>query len=235
MKTQMKTLKAWALVGLLGIPGLTAAAGSADPLLFKFMADQLEVWNDGNNTRSWDIFAWAGHDWNKVWVYSEGERSDGNTESENMLLYGRPIAPFWDMQFGVGRDLNPDSGKSWAVVGVNGLAPYFFETQAHLLIGDRVAGLRTSVEYELLFTQFLILTPELEMDWYSADIPEMGYGKGLSNVTAGLRLRYEIRREFAPYIGFQWSKNYGNTADFRRAAGEPIEESSFVTGVRVWF
>jgi copper resistance protein B len=211
------------------------AGSSADPLLFKFMGDQLEWVNDDADSKAWDVFAWAGHDWNKLWFYSEGEQSNGETESENMLLYGRPIAPFWDIQAGIGRDSAPEGSQTWGVVGINGLAPYFFETQAHVLIGDGVAGLRTSFEYELLFTQFLILSSELEADFYSDDLVEMGFGKGLSTVSASMRLRYEIRREFAPYIGYEWTRAYGNTASFRQQAGQVSEDASWVAGFRIWF
>ncbi len=217
-------------------PVVSRAGGVDDPFLFKFLADQLEWRNDDADTRTWDVQAWAGKNWHKLWFYSEGEQVNGEAESENMLTYSTPIAPFWDIQAGLGRDMASDANHNWAVIGVNGLAPYYFETQAHVLVDkDGTLGFRGSFEYELLFTQFLILTPEIEVDAYSDNVPGMGLGKGLSRLTAGARLRYEIRREFAPYVGLEWTKTYGQTADYRRASGEPVSETTVVFGVRLWF
>lgn len=212
------------------------AMKTADPFLVKFMADKLEVANDANNTKSWDVQLWAGKDWHKLWLYSEGESTKGQTASENMITYSHPIAPFWDAQIGFGRDEAPGASYNWGVIGVNGLAPYWFETRAHLLVGeDGTVGLRASAEYEALLTQFLILTPEVTVSAYSGDIEKMGLGSGLSSLSFGLRLRYEIRREFAPYVGVQWSQTYGTTADFRRAEGEKTGDTTLVAGVRIWF
>jgi len=232
MKTSLKTLCL-----AMGLSAATVQAGMpADPFLVKFTADKLEVWNDRDNTRKWEIDAWAGKDWHKLWLYSEGESVNGETESENMLVYSTPIAPFWDFQIGVGRDETPEASYNWGVIGVNGLAPYWFETQAHLLIGeDGTAGVRLSAEYEALFTQFLILTPEVEVSAYSGDIDKLGLGSGLSSITFGARLRYEIRREFAPYVGVQWTQTYGKTADYRKAAGEDTGDTVLTVGVRIWF
>ena len=120
---------------------------------------------------------------------------------------------------------------AWDYFAYQGLAPYFFETRTSLLVGQwGNVGLRFDAEYEALFTQKLILTPSIAIDAYSKDDLSMGLGKGLSNITAGMRLRYEIKREFAPYIGVEWSKNFGNTADI-----SPLNESYVVGGVRIWF
>ncbi len=218
------------------VSSVAVAAGKDDPFLIKVLADQLEWQNDDSDTKAWDMQAWAGKNWHKLWLYSEGEQRNGETESENMLTYSAPIAPFWDVQVGLGRDITAEANHNWAVVGINGLAPYYFETQAHVLVdSDGTLGVRASFEYELLFTQFLILTPELEIDAYSDNLAELGLGKGLSSLTAGLRLRYEIRREFAPYVDVEWDKAYGQTADYRRTAGEPVSDARFVAGVRIWF
>ena len=224
-----------------GIALMAASSGSwamktADPFLVKFMADKLEVANDTDTTKVWDVQLWAGKDWHKLWFYSEGESANGGTESENMLTYSHPIAPFWDAQVGLGWDVSPEVDYNWGVIGVNGLAPYWFETQAQVLIGeDGTLGFRGSFEYEALLTQFLILTPEVELSAYSGDIEKLGLGSGLSSLSLGLRLRYEIRREFAPYIGVQWAQSYGKTADFRRAEGVQTGDTTLVVGIRMWF
>ncbi len=121
-------------------------------------------------------------------------------------------------------------------IGFKGLAPYFFDIDAAAFIGEsgRVA-LRFEAEYELLITQRLILTPDIEINLYGQNDPEVGIGSGLSDIEAGLRLRYEIRRQFAPYIGVNWTRLFGNTADFARIAGEKSSETQLVIGLRAWF
>ena len=213
--------------------GQNSYAGMGDdPLLSKVMIDQLEYQASDEKAISWDTSVWIGYDLNKLYLYTEGEKpKDGSAESENQLVISHAIAPFWDLQYGVGYDKNDNADQTWGVLAISGLAPYFFETRAALLIGeDGNVGLRLGAEYDALLTQRLILTPSIESDLYSKDTPEMGLGKGLSNLTAGLRLRYEIRREFAPYIGVEWNRNFGNTADYN-----PLNETYVTAGVRVWF
>ena len=131
---------------------------------------------------------------------------------------------------------SPEPSRDWLAIGFQGLAPYWFEIDTALFIGkDSRVGARFQAEYEILFTQKLILTPELEMVFLSKDDEEVGAGSGLSDIGLGLRLRYEIRREFAPYIGINWERVYGNTADFARDEGVEISETQFVVGVRAWF
>ena len=212
---------------------LSAFAGMGDdPLLTKVTFDQLEYQASDEKAISWDTYAWIGYDMNKLYLYTEGEKpKDGSAESENQLVLSHAIAPFWDVQYGIGYDKTDDADQTWGVLAISGLAPYYFETRAALLVGeDGNIGLRVGLEYEALLTQRLILTPSLESDFYTKDTPEMALGKGLSNITAGVRLRYEIRREFAPYIGIEWSKNFGNTNDFA-----PLDETYAVAGVRWWF
>ena len=203
-----------------------------DPLLTKVTFDQLEYQAGDEKAISWDTSIWIGYDLNKLYLYTEGEKpKEGDTESENQLLLSHAIAPFWDIQAGIGYDKGEDDSQTWAVLALSGLAPYFFETRAALMLGeDGNIGLRVGLEYEALLTQRLILTPSLESDFYTKDTPEMAYGKGLSNITAGLRLRYEIKREFAPYLGLEWTKNFGNTADMN-----PLDETYVTAGLRIWF
>ncbi|WP_193110833.1 copper resistance protein B [Sulfurimonas paralvinellae] len=208
------------------------AGGGGDILRASFTADSLEYQANDEKTIYWDTYGYIGYDLNKIYIYSEGEKVDNaSADSENQLLYSRAIAPFWDIQAGVDYDIAGSEHKTWAVVALSGLAPYFFETRVALLFGDNGnVGLRIDLEYEALITQKLILTPKFTLDAYSKDVPTMEYGSGVSNITFGARLRYEIKREFAPYIGVEWSKNYGNTGKF-----SPLDEAYVTGGIRFWF
>ena len=209
-----------------------------DPLLVSLFVNQFESRDtDGDNTVEWDTDAWLGKDLNKLWIKSEGEYTDGETEeAELQLLYSRAIATYWDFQAGWRTDLQPQPARQWLVLGFQGLAPYFFEVDAAVFVGDngRTAA-RLDAEYELLITQRLILTPEIEFNFYGKDDPSIDVGSGLSEMEVGLRLRYEFRREIAPYIGMNWTKKFGNTADFVKAEGEETDDVQFVIGIRAWF
>lgn len=214
------------------------AGGKDDPLLGKVMIDQLEVRDaDEHNLLVLDGQGWFGKDLQKLWFKAEVERKDSETEeAELQVLYSQAIAPFWDVQVGVRQDFQPTPSRTWAVIGLQGLAPYFFEIDTTLFIGESGrTALRLEAEYELLFTQRLILTPEVEVNLYGKNDADLGVGSGLSDIEAGLRLRYEIRREFAPYIGVNWNKSFSNTADFARSAGEKTDDVQWVIGVRAWF
>ena len=214
------------------------ASAEDDPLLLMGILDQLEMRDtSGDNTFSWDAQGWFGKDLRKLWFKTEGERVAGSTDdAEVQFLYSKAIASYWEFQVGVRHDFKPSPSQSWAVIGVQGLAPYFFETDIALFIGDSGrTALRFQSEYELLLTQRLILTPEIEVNFYGQDDVDIGIGSGLSDLELGLRLRYEIRREFAPYIGINWSKLFGNTKEFARSAGESTSEARLVIGLRVWF
>ncbi len=208
-----------------------------DPVLTKFMLEQLEVQNvSGSNPITWEAEAWIGKDLNKLWFKTEGERVDSAfEEAELQMLYSRAIAPFWDLQAGFRKDFEPID-REWLVAGIKGLAPYFFETDIAFFIGKngRTAA-RLQGEYELLLTQKTILTPEIEINLYGKGDQVTGVGSGLSDLRIGLRLRHEFVREFAPYIGVEWRKEFGGTADFTRAQGRKAEETYFIAGVRIWF
>lgn len=242
MKFTLKKLSLSILAtSLLNLP--VFAHEGDDPLLAKVMIDQLE-WRDSEdaNNQSIDTYvlegqAWIGKDLNKFWLKTDIEYVDGETEeAEIQALYSRAIAPFWDLQIGLRQDLKPEPTREWGVIGIEGLAPYFFEIAAALFVGESGAtAARISAEYELMFTQKLVLSPEISLNFYGQNDSEYQTGSGLSDVNLGLRLRYEIRREFAPYIGVNWSKSYGNTADFVREHGEEVSDAQAVAGVRVWF
>jgi copper resistance protein B len=216
----------------------TAGGMEDDPLLFKLMVDQLE-WRDadGGDLWAWEADAWIGKDLNKLWLKTEGERAGSETEgAEIQALYSRAVAPYWDLQIGWRHDLRPRPERDWLAVGFKGLAPYWFEVDATLFAGGngQVAA-RLQGEYELMLTQRWVLSPELELNVHGKDDEETGVGSGLSDLELGLRLRYEIRREFAPYIGINWEKKFGNTADFAEEGGEATDDLQFVVGIRAWF
>ncbi len=209
-----------------------------DPVVTKIMFDQLELRNDdGANPLILEAQGWIGKDLNKLWLKTDIEKHDGEIEeAEVQALYSHAIAPYWDLQMGIRKDLKPSPTRTWGVLGVQGLAPYFFEVDAALFVGESgKTALRVAAEYEVLFTQKLILSPELELNLHGQNDWETGAGSGLSEVTAGLRLRYEINREFAPYIGVNWNKQFGSTADMTKRKGEAISDTNLVAGVRMWF
>jgi copper resistance protein B len=191
----------------------------------------------------WDVQGWYGGDYHRLWVETEGEDAvaggDGG-EVEAQLLYSRLIAPFWDLQAGMGYQRlygpGPDHDRAFAVLGLEGLAPYWFEVNPELRLsedGDISAHLEA--EYELLLTQRLVLQPRLETAVAAQEVEQLGVGQGFNYVEAGLRLRYEIKRELAPYIGISWNRLLGETADLAREEGEDDDELAFVAGVRLWF
>ena len=234
----MKYLKIITISCLFALTSKSFAGGiEDDPILTKVMGEVELRSTDGANPRAWNIDAWVGQDLNKFWVKTRGEKVAGKTEkSELQLLYSKAIAPFWDLQLGVKKDFQPKPQRNWGVIAAKGLAPYLFEVDASLFVGESGRlGVRLDAGYEYMLSQKLILSPEVEINVFSKDDELTGTGKGLSSVEAGLRLRYEVTREFAPYIGINWEKKYGNTADFSIAEGEDIEDVQIVVGVRFWF
>ncbi|MDH2246027.1 copper resistance protein B [Pseudomonas sp. GD03855] len=203
-----------------------------------FLLDRFEYQDaDEGSTLAWDASGWLGGDINRVWFRSEGERTNGVTEdAELQLLYGRSIGPWWDVVAGVRQDFKPESPQTWAAFGIQGLALYDFEAEATAFIGENgQTAARLEGEYDILLTNRLILQPTAEVNFYGKNDPERGVGSGLANTELGLRLRYEIVRQFAPYIGVSWSRSYGNTADLVREEDGDVSEARFVAGIRVWF
>jgi len=210
-----------------------AYAGAADdPLLSMLVMDKFEILNNDEKTRIWEGSVWLGHDLDKLYFYTAGEAtSEGLESSQHELVYSHAIAAFWDTQIGLAYDKNANASKTWGEIAISGLAPYYFETRAALLVnGEGNVGLRVDAEYETLFTQKLILSSSVEADFYTKDNVNIGIGSGLSTMEAGLRLRYEIKREFAPYIGVTWGKTFGNTRAFK-----PVSENNLLAGLRFWF
>ncbi|WP_085667462.1 MULTISPECIES: copper resistance protein B [unclassified Pseudomonas] len=203
-----------------------------------FLADKLE-WQDADDasTLAWDLSGWIGGDIDRLWLRSEGERSNGKTEdAEIQALWGHAISPWWDVVSGVRQDFKPGAPQTWAAFGLQGMALYNFEAEATAFLGENgQSAIRLEGDYDILLTNRLILQPTAELNVYGKNDPQRGIGSGLANTEAGLRLRYEIRREFAPYIGVTWNRTYGHTADYAREEGEDRSEARLVLGVRLWF
>lgn len=203
-----------------------------------FLIDQLE-WQDADKGSAlrWETNGWIGTDTDRLLLRSEGERTNGVTKSaEVQALWGHAISPWWDVVSGVRQDFKPGAPQTWAALGLQGMALYDFETQATAYFGEGgQRALRLKGDYDILLTNRLILQPTAEMNLYEKNDPQRGTGSGLSDTDIGLRLRYEVRREFAPYIGVTWNRSYGKTADYAREEGEDRSETHLVLGVRMWF
>lgn len=202
------------------------------------LLDQLEAFHgkEGNGQR-WEAEGWYGNDYDKLWLRSEGERVSGVLEDGDLeALWSHTVATFWSTQLGVRADAARGPNRTWAAFGIQGLTPFWFELEATGYVDPRGrTAARLRVEYELFLTQRLILQPELETNLYGKADPARHLGAGLSDVEFGMRLRYEIRREFAPYLGVVWARRFGGTADFTRAEGRGPFDRQWVAGFRIWY
>ena len=209
-------------------------------ILYHLLFDQLEGRTNGpDNEFRWDGEGWIGTDMNKLWFKSEGFVEHGiMTDGDQEALYDRPIPHlrYFDAQAGVRYDLDSNPGRAWGAIGIEGLAPYFFEFAPTFYFSNRgfFAG-RIEGSYDILITNRLIAQPQFELNLYSRSNPSRGVGSGISELDAGLRIRYEFSRKFAPYIGFAYTGDYGQTATFTREEGSNPEDPRFIFGVRVWY
>ena len=208
-------------------------------IFFHALLDQFEGRFSGRSDFRWDGQAWAGTDYNRLWLKSEGvvRGRDGKVDDgRDELLYDRPISTYFDLQAGLRSDLDSKPTRNWAAFGIQGLAPLFFDLEATAYVSDQghFAG-RLQASYDLLITQRLILQPEAEINIYSKSDLGRDIGAGISDIDAGLRLRYEISRKFAPYIGVVYEGKFGQTADFAQNAGESTSDVRFAFGIRSWF
>ena len=205
----------------------------------KILIDQLETRiRSGRDGYFLNAEAWYGGDINKLWLKTEIEGAFGRKpeQAEVQALYSRAIDPWWNLQAGVRYDLRPNPERAYLVLGIEGLAPYWLEVDAAVFVSNKGdVSARFEVENDLRLTQKLILQPRIELDLAAQDVPAIGVGSGLSTAELGLRLRYEIKREFAPYVGVAYERAFGDTADFRRAAGDKAGGWNFLAGVRLWF
>lgn len=192
----------------------------------------------GRDGFHWDGEGWFGGDINRLVIKSEGSitMGDGVESAEIQALYSRAIGPYFNLQAGIRHDLKPSPSRTYATIGFEGLAPYWFEVEGALFLSDKGDVLaRLGGYYDQRITQRLILQPRAEFNLAAQDVPETGIGSGLSDIELGLRLRYEIAREFAPYVGVSWDRKVGDTARYARLAGEDASSVSLVLGVRAWF
>ena len=209
-----------------------------DKALGMLLFDRLEYFDgrDANGV-ALEAQAWYGNDANKLWLKAEGERSGGRLQDlRTEALWDRPLAAYWDTQLGVRHDFGIGPDRTWAAFGVHGLAPYWFGVDAAFYIGQAGrTALRFESTYELRWTQRVILEPRFETNLYGRSDPRRRIGSGLSDAALGLRLRYEFTRQFAPYVGVEWERRFGRTADLARSAGEAVFDPRLVAGFRIWF
>lgn len=191
---------------------------------------------DNEAVANWDLDGWVGGNNHKLWLKSEGEVVDHNTErSESWAMYSYNIATFWDAQAGIRYDDQPEP-TSYFVAGFTGLAPYYFETEVHLFASeDGDVSVRLREENDFLLTQKLILQPYLELNVYAQDVKEVDVGSGLSDASLGLQLRYEITRKIAPYVEVSYERLFGDTADMADVKGEDPSGSTITAGIRLMF
>lgn len=186
----------------------------------------------------WDGEAWFGGDIDRLVLKSEGEGAvrGGVDSAEVQTLYSRAIDPYWNLQAGVRQDIRPRPARTYATIGVEGLMPYMFEVEGALFLSDKGDLLaRAEGYYDQRITQRLILQPRIELNFAARDVPGDRIGSGLSNAELGLRLRYEFKREFAPYVGVSYDRKVGDTARYARQDGEHVGSTSLVIGIRSWF
>lgn len=203
----------------------------------KIMVDELEYTRaNGEDGYRWNGQAWFGGDINRFVIKSEGDGTKRLDEAEVQALYSRTVGPYTNIQAGLRYDFEPNPSRTYLALGVDALAPYWFELEGMAFVGERGDVLaRAEGSYDLLLTQRLALQPRAELNFATKSDAARGRGDGLTDANIGLRLRYEIRREFAPYVGISWQRRFGETAEFARAAGERVESTNFVIGLRAWY
>ncbi len=202
------------------------------------LLDRLETWDaDPGRGQAGEGSAWFGGDIDRLWLRSEGQRTRGRLASADLeALYGHAVGPWWDLLLGARNDSGGGPSRQWAAIGVQGLAPYKFELSATAYVGTqgRTAA-RVEADYDVLLSNRLILQPRIETWWHGRDDPATRTGAGLGSAEAGLRLRYEITRQFAPYVGVVHERRFGRSADYARADGEGPRDPRWLTGMRIWF
>jgi copper resistance protein B len=208
-----------------------------DHVFYHLMLNQLEGRFGDTSSFRWSGEAWLGTDEHRLWLRSEGRLADGRVgDGQHELLYARPISPYFNAMVGGRYDGDSAPGRGWGAIGIEGLAPLFFRVAATAYVsGDGHLAARLEGSYDLLLTQKLVLQPQVEMNFYSKDDPARDVGSGLADIDAGVRLRYEITRKVAPYVGVTYVGKVGGTAGFARASGHATDEVRFTFGLRTWF
>ena len=207
-------------------------------LLGSIIVDRLEMASARSDFSTvYDWQGWYGLDDDRFIARAEGEIDRGDFKNaRNEILWGHALTAFWDTQLGIRYDSGLGADRIWGAFGMQGYAPYWIYVEATGYVGEggRTA-FRLELEYDLLITQKLILQPRIETNFYGKNDSSRLVSSGLSNIEAGLRLRYEFIREFAPYVGIEWASTFGSAADLIRAQGSKPEETRFIAGVHFWF
>ncbi len=209
-----------------------------DPFNHSWRIDELESQQtEGDDILAWKAHAWLGHSSDKLAIRTEGEQRGSDTEhAELQLLWSHTMTRWWNLVTGARTDFQPAPSRTWAAFGVEGIAPYRFDIEATAFVADGGdSAARVEATYEFLITQRWILEPRLELEWYGQDEPALGLSSGLARSEGGLRLRYEIRREVAPYVGLVQERRTGGSADLVRSAGGDPTDTRFVAGVWLRF
>lgn len=212
---------------------------NGDLRAYRVLVNRLETqFQKGRDGYRWDVQAWYGGDIDKLWIKSEGNGAYGGKleRGEVQVLWSRAISPWFDLQAGVRHDFRPTPQRTHAVLGLQGLMPYAYNTEAALFLSNKgELTARVNADYDLLITQRLILQPRAEVNLSAQNIPELGIGSGLSTIEAGLRLRYEFIPEFAPYVGVEYERKVGKTASYARDQGQSAGSLRYLVGLRLWF
>lgn len=232
------------LASMLANSNLVYAMGkSDDPLLRKTMGE-IETLKEGDaDVIEWEVDTWIGYDFNKLWIKTEGEyakeEGESETESANIeMVWSHAVAPYWDRQIGIRYDFKPDEpdNRTWLSVGFRGTAPYFWEIDANLYIGeDSSSQLNIEVEKELMLTQKWVITPEFDITVNGNTNEEYGEGSGLASIEAGIRIGYEFSRQFQPFIGIEGKQLFGKTKKLEDAEGHDTDNLSVIAGIHFWF
>ncbi|SHF40138.1 copper resistance protein B [Modicisalibacter ilicicola DSM 19980] len=224
-----------------GAPLGWKAKPTKDDAIYAFsMIDRLEYGDsEEGQTYLWDAQGWIGGDYNKFWWETEGEGPVGDgaiSASQFDATYAHKIWPYFHLQGGIRYDTNPNPDRGFLMVALQGLAPYWFATDMEAYVSeDGDVSASAEFEYNLLLTQRLVLMPRVSVKASAQDEPDYDLGSGITSTEMGLRLRYEIRREFAPYIGVRWNQKYGETKDIAEEMGKPTSSTAFVVGLRAWY
>jgi copper resistance protein B len=218
-------------------PDVDGHATRDNDINYFVLFDQLE-WERGRSDQGfgWDTKGWVGRDRDRLWFRTEGQYADDTVvDAQSHFFYGRAISRWWDVVAGIRQDFDPGPAQTWAAVGIQGLAPYWFNVEATAYVGANARNhYRFEIEYEVLLTNRLVLQPMAEMEIYGKPDLEHDRDQGLATLDFGFRLRYLIRRELAPYAGVVWHQKHFGTADIARANGESTGGARLVVGIRFW-
>ena len=227
------------LIAIAAVPVATAPAAAQVKDNQIYTSTQMDLsynlWDRGTSFR-WEGQGWIGTDKNKFYWKTEGERRDGAMEeAELQFLYSRYITQFWDFQVGVRQDFVPRA-TTFAVIGIQGLAKYWFEVDVALFISDDGdVSARIELEYDILVTNKLIAAPYLTLDFSANEVPNRSLGRGLTEIETGMQIRYLITPDFAPFVDFRYSRLIGETANLAKAEGEDRGAFRILLGVRIRF